>query len=192
VKLLLMVRLKLVAINAFCRLRCRGHILNSLDVSDCGITKEALSFIVPALIDNTNIRSLDLSNNAKLLKSRDSCKQMSRLLKGGCLKDVKLNHLSLDDAGLEELARGIATSPSLRSIELSGNHFGPTAATWLSSLSKQYYLDELEIRNSKCLLLLHIVTILMWCFQVTDNDKPLLAPQFLADIRALKVRRIKT
>ena len=143
---LLKLRLKLAAVSAFSRLRGRGHILSYMDISHCNISKEAFHFITPILIDNHNIKSIDISHN-KILTSKESCQAMSKILAHSALKSVKLNGCGINDEGLQTISMGIMTSSTLESIEMSDNRFGPTGANWIASLSRTFYIDDLVLKN---------------------------------------------
>lgn len=160
VALLLKVRLKLVALSAFSRLRSRGHLLSSLEVSHCSLSAASIAFLVPILVECSNIDTIDVSQN-RLLASRQDCATMANAFKHARLRNVKLNDCNIDEAGLQELAKGIIASQSLRSIQLAGNNFGPTGANWISAMSKQYFIDLLELKNGTLRIDIRIYPLLV-------------------------------
>ena len=147
VAILIKLRLRIAAVNAFLRLRTRGHILSYLDISCCLFTKEIIRYIDLVLKDNHNLKVFDMSNN-KVLQSKESCQEISSIFASSALHTVKMNGCEITDEGLQEIAKGIAESETLiRSVELSDNHFGPTGANWVASLSRRYFIDDLVLRN---------------------------------------------
>lgn len=154
VSILIKLRVRLAAVNAFLRLRTRGHILSYLDISCCLMTKEIIRYIDLVLKDNHNLKVFDMSNN-KVLRSKDSCREISNIFTSSALQTVKLNGCGITDEGLQEIAKGVAASETLRSVELSDNHFGPTGANWVASLSRRFYIDDLVLRNGECSTCVH-------------------------------------
>lgn len=149
VSILIKLRVRLAAVNAFLRLRTRGHILSYLDISCCLITKEIIGYIDLVLQDNHNLKVFDMSHN-KVLRSKSSCQELSSVFTSSALHTMKLNGCGITDEGLQEIAKGVAASETLRSVELSDNHFGPTGANWVASLSRRFYIDDLVLRNGEC------------------------------------------
>ena len=161
VAILIKLRLRIAAVNAFLRLRTRGHILSYLDISCCLFTKEIIRYIDLVLKDNHNLKVFDMSNN-KVLQSKESCQEISSIFASSALHTVKMNGCEITDEGLQEIAKGIAESETLRSVELSDNHFGPTGANWVASLSRRYFIDDLVLRNGDSSLTCHHV-IMYFC-----------------------------
>lgn len=145
VELLMKIRLKLSAVNAFLRLRKRGHLLTSLNVSNCNITGNIVVAVSHAVSDNWNINRLDFSNNPNFLNKSEKCKHIHNLLKNGKLFSLKLNNCGITDKGLMQIAKGIMQSKYLNSCELSHNNIGPTGANWVASFSKDFSVNSLGL-----------------------------------------------
>ena len=150
VRLMMRVRLRLVAVSAFRKLSRRGLLISSLDFSNCELTKEILPALVSAVSDNRTITTLDLSHNEDLLTTYDSCVTIASLVERGTLRTICLNNCGILDRGFMEIARAANLSVHrsdsiLHSIELSGNRTGPTSANCIASMCKGFHADSLEI-----------------------------------------------
>jgi hypothetical protein len=101
--------------------------------------------IVDALLDNTNLRCLDLSDNRSLLRrNRNGAEDLGYLLERGTVVSLKVNNTGLDDYGLMKLLRGaMAPTCNARHLGLSGNAIGPTGANWVATAGRKFYVDEL-------------------------------------------------
>lgn len=150
VRLMMRVRLKLVAVSAFRKLSRRGLLISSLDFSNCELSKEILPALVSAVTDNRSITTLDLSHNKDLLTAYDSCVAIASLIERGTLRTICLNNCGILDRGFMEIARAANLSVSrsdslLHSIELSGNRTGPTSANCIAAMCKGFHVDSLDI-----------------------------------------------
>jgi len=150
VRLMMRVRLRLVAVSAFRKLSRRGLLISSLDFSNCELTKEILPALVSAVSDNRTITTLDLSHNEDLLTTYDSCVTIASLVERGTLRTICLNNCGILDRGFMEIVRAANLSVQcsdslLHSIELSGNRTGPTSANCIASMCKGFHADSLEI-----------------------------------------------
>jgi hypothetical protein len=145
IQMMMKLRVRLVAINAFTRMLRTGGVLTSLSVADCKLTGDIVPTIVQALTDNKNILTLDASHNPNLLVSVNSCIAMAQLLERGGLHTVLLNSCGVNDRGFMELTRGASNSRTVKSLELSGNRVGPTGANWAATANKVFFMDTLTI-----------------------------------------------
>lgn len=150
VRLMMRVRLRLVAVSAFRKLSRRGSLISSLDFSNCELTKEILPALVLAVIDNRSITTLDLSHNEDLLSAYDSCVAIASLVERGTLRTICLNNCGILDRGFMEIVRAANLSVHrsdslLHSIELSGNRTGPTSANCIATMCKGFHADSLDI-----------------------------------------------
>jgi hypothetical protein len=145
VQLMIKLRVRLVAVNAFTRMLRTGPILTSLNVAGCKLTGDIVPTIAQSLVDNKNVLTLDLSHNPELLRSLHSCQTMAHLLEVGGLQTVLLNSCGVTDRGFMELTRGASNSRTVRNLELSGNSVGPTGANWAATANRVFFMDNLTI-----------------------------------------------
>lgn len=145
IRWMMKIRVKLVALNAFVRLLRPGSILSSLSVAACKLSSDVVPTLAQALRDNQNIVFLDLSQNPDLLVTPASCVALARLIETGGLNTLLVNNCGVNDRGFMELTRGASLSRTIRSLELSDNHIGPTGANWAATVNKVFFLDTLTI-----------------------------------------------
>eukprot|EP01038_Epipyxis_sp_PR26KG_P011580 gene11580-15508_t len=165
IQLILRVRLKLIAYNAFLRLyRRSGHILSTVNIANCDLTSQSMPIIQQVLLDNAHISCVDLSENPKLFSNFTnfdnsisysavtSYKYLHDLLsKTTSLTTIKLNSCGINDYGIMMICKGILHSSqcSIENLEVSHNIISATGMTWLNSLcSKQYFIDSFKISTT--------------------------------------------
>lgn len=145
VQMFLKVRVKLIAVSMFTRQLRTGNVLTSLGAAGCKLSADVVSTITEALLDNHHITSLDVSHNPELLVSLPACQTMAHLIERGHLSTLLLNDCGVNDRGFNELTRGATLSRTMRNLELSGNHVGPTGANWAATANTVFFVDTLEI-----------------------------------------------
>lgn len=145
IRWMIKIRVKLVAVNAFVRLLRPGSILSSLSVAACKLSADVVPTFAQALRDNQNIVFLDVSHNPDLLVAPASCQVLAQLIETGGLSTLLANNCGVNDRGFMELTRGASLSRTIRSLELSDNHIGPTGANWAATANKVFFLDTLTI-----------------------------------------------
>ena len=145
VQMFMRVRVKLIAVNMFARQLRTGNVLTSLGAANCKLSADVVSTIAEALLDNHHIISLDVSHNPDLLVSVPACQTMAQLIERGHLTTLLLNDCGVNDRGFSELTRGASLSRTLRNLELSHNHVGPTGANWVATANTVFFLDAMEI-----------------------------------------------
>jgi hypothetical protein len=149
VQCMLRIRLKLVAISMFQRVRVRSVCeLQALHVAHCGLSPNIMPTLVFTAMENSWLRELRLAENGTLLSTFPACKLMGELIEHSEIVDLDISHCGLREAGLMLLSPSMEKSLSLRSIDLSANQLGPTAANVIANLHKQFYSDVLQLGPS--------------------------------------------
>ncbi|XP_073716290.1 NACHT, LRR and PYD domains-containing protein 3-like [Misgurnus anguillicaudatus] len=120
--------------------------LEKLELSCCDVTDEGCAALASALISNTHLRDLDLSEN----NLRDSgVKLICDVLKNpNCkLEKLKLYDCDVTDEGCAALASALRSNTHLRDLNLSGNDLSDSGKKLLSDLKEDshYKLDTLRI-----------------------------------------------
>uniref|UniRef100_A0A8C1E405 NACHT domain-containing protein n=1 Tax=Cyprinus carpio carpio TaxID=630221 RepID=A0A8C1E405_CYPCA len=137
--------------------------LNTLMLSDCGLTDEGCSAVISALKSNpSHLRELNLSGNKLLGDS--GVKNLSDLLMNTQFKleKLELSDCGLTDEGCSAVTSALKSNPShLRELNLSGNKLlGDSGVKNLSDLlmNTQFKLEKLDlcgcsITEKQCLIL---------------------------------------
>ena len=132
------VRIKVLAFSRFLQLRRRGLLLRSLSVARCGLGPFTAQVAAYAFRDNSYMRSLDLSHNAigHSEIEQANTKTLQELASSTGLHTLRLRQCGLFEEGLGALVKGAShAESSLRELDLSGNHCGPTGAAIIASAS---------------------------------------------------------
>ncbi|KAK2906716.1 hypothetical protein Q8A67_005701 [Cirrhinus molitorella] len=110
--------------------------LDSIQLRNCGLTKESCSALATVLILNPSLKELDMSNN-DLLDS-GVMKLQNGLENTNCkLKKLRLSDCSITEEGYKALASALRSNPShLIELDLSGNDPGQSGLKELSGLLK--------------------------------------------------------
>jgi len=141
------VRIKVMAVASLLRLRSRGHNVHTLEAAGCGLGPFSLQMLAHALSDNHNMATVVLADNA-VGHSEYEKADNSTLLR--LLSESRLQHLSLRCCGLfesnvEAMVRAMNRGGErLQSVDLSGNHLGPTGANMVASLHS-FFVDQISI-----------------------------------------------
>ena len=160
------IRIKVAAVAFFTRVQPRGHNLHTIEMAGCGCGPFTIRMVSHCVCDNHNLATIVLSENA-LGSSEYEDVDNSALL--ALVTDSRVEHLILRSCGLyeynvEAMVRGLnshqvtsnnnnnsmssSNSKSvhsyLRSVDLSGNHLGPTGANLIASLPG-YFMDQVSI-----------------------------------------------
>lgn len=150
IRKLIKLRLRLAAVSMFQQLRMRGHpALSCLMVNHCSLTPAVLPAVKHALSDNHTLTSIDLSGHPFLMASTAHCEIFADMLMASRLGHLGLNNVGLKDSGLLALQKAIASSSSLKDLQLSGNAIGPTGANVVANLAKTFFCDMLSIHRQK-------------------------------------------
>ena len=138
------VRIKLLAFSRFLQLRRRGLLLRSLSVARCGLGPFTAQVAAYAFRDNSYLHNLDLSHNAigHSEIEQANTKTLQELASSTGLHTLRLRQCGLFEEGLGALVKGAnQAESSLRELDLSGNHCGPTGAAIVASAS-HLYVDQ--------------------------------------------------
>ncbi len=141
------VRVKLMAVAAWMRLRSRGHNMHTLEAMGCGLGPFSLRVASHALSDNHNLATLALAENA-IGHSEYETADTHVLVR--LAQETGLCHLDLRQAGLfeqhvEALVRALnRPHATLQSIDLGGNHLGPSGANMVAGLSS-FFVDRMGV-----------------------------------------------
>lgn len=145
IQLFIKARLKLVAVNMFLRLLRTKCILSSLNIANCNLTDAAVVTLSHALKSNHNITALDVSDNPLLLATYNGCNSLADMMERSSLRSLALNRCGIRDKGFMNILKAASNCITLRSLEISRNHIGPTGANWVATANKTFYLDQLAI-----------------------------------------------
>lgn len=142
------IRIKLIAVSAFLRLRHRGlNKLTNLNVSYCELTSKAAKNISIACIENTQLIGIDLSGN---FIGDEGCKYLMNLLKETqSLLYLHLNSCKITDNGVEYIAKGAVNHKSLLSLSLDDNNIGEPGALFISGLTKHFCIEDILMKKCK-------------------------------------------
>ena len=129
-----------------------SHVMNSLDLSYNEIGGKGLQFICQALITNTSLVELNLTN-CKLVISEENGPVVSEMLqKNKTLEVLKLSHNpGISDTGMFYIAEGLQNNTSLKRLKMSSinEKGGKALATAIASNTSlplvDLYLSSVEI-----------------------------------------------
>ncbi|KAF4115056.1 hypothetical protein G5714_002545 [Onychostoma macrolepis] len=120
--------------------------LNTLQLSDCGLTEKSCSALATVLRSNPSLKELDMSNNN--LQDSGVKKLQSGLENTNCtLEKLRLSDCSITEEGYKALASALRSNPShLIELDLTGNDPGQSGVKQLSGLlqSRKYSLKTLR------------------------------------------------
>ena len=138
------VRIKLLAFSRFLQLRRRGLLLRSLSVARCGLGPYSAQVAAHAFSDNTYLHTLDLSRNAigHAEVEQANVKALQELAASTGVRTLRLRQCGLFEDGLTAIVKGANhAESSLRELDLSGNHCGPTGAAIIAS-ARNLHVDQ--------------------------------------------------
>jgi len=141
------VRIKVMAVAALLRLRSRGHNIHTLEAAGCGLGPFSLQVLAHALSDNHNMATVVLADNAvghsEYEKADNST--LHRLLSESRLLHLSLRSCGIFEHNVEAMVRAMNRGAvRLHSVDLSGNHLGPTGANMVASLHS-FFVDQMSI-----------------------------------------------
>lgn len=150
IRKILSLRLRLVAVNMFLKLRHRGVAsLSNLNLSYCGLSPAVLPAVKHVLSDNHLITSLDISGHPHLLRASKHCQLMADAISLGGLFKLSIENTGLRDNGMLILSKSILQSPTLRELNVSNNYIGSTGANVVANLAKSFFVDSLSVQCAK-------------------------------------------
>ncbi|XP_073670413.1 uncharacterized protein [Paramisgurnus dabryanus] len=123
--------------------------LEKLRLYGCDVTDEGCAALASALISNTHLRDLDLSNN----KLRDSGVKLicDGLKNPNCkLEKLKLYGCDVTDEGCAALASALRSNTHLRDLNLSNNNLRDSGVKLLSDVLKNPNCKLEKLRLSYC------------------------------------------
>jgi hypothetical protein len=155
------IKVKLFAIIAFRKFGWRGLPLRQLLLADCNLTAESALMIQYVIRDNPYIVDVDLSYNKQMTDRAAEFMAKLILINSTSLLTLKMNGCGLTDWGIQQLIHAACrhkdretgsqvvdpgrSVSSLQTLEISHNHAGPTALSWIASSTNQFTLDDLKI-----------------------------------------------
>lgn len=168
VQKLLKLRIKLIAIIVFKQLLKKGHRnLYSLSFSNCQLTNAIIPMISLTYIQNNQLNELNISKNKTLLSNDYSCKLIANMISnsvdhyrynadsngssgstiGGKVKSLDISDTDLHDSGLAIISQAILRSNDLEYFNISNNHIGPTGASIVANLCKEFGVESLTVSS---------------------------------------------
>jgi len=136
--------------------------IQTLDLSNCHLNEQLTNQIHEAIIQNTTIRTLDISRNSHKMEVRDISRLAAATLSMNTITSFNFSLNNLRDGGANFISRALETNTSarylslslngisetgiryicqalehnttLRSLDISGNFFGKDAARWVGAL----------------------------------------------------------
>ncbi|XP_073670421.1 ribonuclease inhibitor-like isoform X2 [Paramisgurnus dabryanus] len=124
--------------------------LETLGLSDCDVTDEGFAALASALISNSHLRHLDLSENKQIRGS--GVKLISDGLKNSnCkLEKLKLYQCDVTDEGCAALASALRSNSHLRDLDLSNNDLRDSGVKRLSDGLKNPNCKLEKLRLYRC------------------------------------------
>lgn len=138
--------LKLKALGLFLSLPRRGVDVYSLCLEGIHLSSYAGCMLKVALIENTYVKELHLSNNAI---SDDGIHGICDIVKdkGIALSVLSLHHTGLSENGVKLVTQAALSSLHLHSLDLSGNLLTPTSVNWIAAATGVYFIDDLSLTS---------------------------------------------
>lgn len=138
-------------VKSLCRALSQNRHLQMLKLEQCGLEDQGMAEIIHALLENSSIRELDLSDNSA---HSAALKALAGLIRNSdVLRSLNLSHQilteELDLLSLNDAVVALRSNTTLQNLDVSGNQFKDEAVEVLAAcLSSNTTLKCLDVSES--------------------------------------------